>query len=223
MIGCTVHRITRVFVEYVQPAGDDKVYLGSAPLGWTSAADAVDVSVVIVPGVRDQRVEADSVRLYRRSMTPPSLTSGASRSPRTYTSTTAARGCAHDRRASRSHSSSSSVPAAPSTELLRSMAPRVAIAQAKVSRAAGRGSHRSVHLFVRTDARMFANARRVVSSVCLMGLKPFLLRRPPPRAPATEGCCRGSPLQRSRGRTDVTGQSTTDAPSPKWFVPAPHA
>ena len=34
---------------------------------------------------------------------------------------------------------------APSTELLRLMAPREAIASAKVSRAAGRGSHRSVH------------------------------------------------------------------------------
>src|SRR4029079_8672252 len=44
---------------------------------------------------------------------------------------------------------SSTVPPAPSTELLRLMAPRVAVAQAKVSRVAGRGSHRSVHFFVR--------------------------------------------------------------------------
>ena len=48
----------------------------------------------------------------------------------------------------RSHSSSSSVPTAPSTERLRLMAPREAIASAKVSRAAGRGSHRSVHFFL---------------------------------------------------------------------------
>ena len=41
----------------------------------------------------------------------------------------------------------SSVPRAPRTELLRLMAPRVASAQANVSRVAGRGSHRSVHFF----------------------------------------------------------------------------
>lgn len=40
---------TRVLVEYVQPVGGDGVYLGSPPLGWTSATDAVDHSVVIFP------------------------------------------------------------------------------------------------------------------------------------------------------------------------------
>ena len=47
---------------------------------------------------------------------------------------------------------SSTVPPAPSTELLRLMAPRVAVAQATVSRVAGRGSHRSVHFSVRRAA-----------------------------------------------------------------------
>ena len=50
---------------------------------------------------------------------------------------------------SRSYSSPSSVATAPSTELLRLMAPREAIASAKVGRAAGRGCHRSVHLLPR--------------------------------------------------------------------------
>lgn len=40
---------TRVLVEHVQPVGEEKVYLGSPPLGWASAADQVDVSVVIFP------------------------------------------------------------------------------------------------------------------------------------------------------------------------------
>jgi len=44
------------------------------------------------------------------------------------------------------------VPRAPSTELLRLMAPREAIASAKVSRAAGRGCHRSVHLLFASSA-----------------------------------------------------------------------
>jgi hypothetical protein len=40
---------TRVLVEYVQAEGGERMYLGSPPLGWTSAADAVDLSVVIFP------------------------------------------------------------------------------------------------------------------------------------------------------------------------------
>ena len=54
------------------------------------------------------------------------------------------------------------------------------------------------------------------------GVNPFLLRRPPPRAPATEGCRRGSPLQRNRGRTGVTGQPPRTPLPPQVFVPAPH-
>lgn len=41
---------TRVLVEHYQQAGRQKTYLGSPPLGWTSAADqGDDVSVVLFP------------------------------------------------------------------------------------------------------------------------------------------------------------------------------
>jgi hypothetical protein len=41
---------TRVLLEYVESNDGERIYLGSPPLGWTSAADSVDVSVVIFPG-----------------------------------------------------------------------------------------------------------------------------------------------------------------------------
>lgn len=41
---------TRVLVEWYQPIGGSRVHLGSPPLGWTSAADETDVSVIIFPG-----------------------------------------------------------------------------------------------------------------------------------------------------------------------------
>lgn len=40
---------TRVLVEHYRPVGEGRVYLGSPPLGWTSASDAVDAAVVIFP------------------------------------------------------------------------------------------------------------------------------------------------------------------------------
>jgi hypothetical protein len=41
---------TRVLLEYAESVDGERISLGSPPLGWTSAADSVDVSVVIFPG-----------------------------------------------------------------------------------------------------------------------------------------------------------------------------
>lgn len=53
---------TRVLVEHYVRAGRT-TYLGSPPLGWTSAADAVDVSVVIFPG-GERSVDLGMFRSY---------------------------------------------------------------------------------------------------------------------------------------------------------------
>jgi hypothetical protein len=132
----------------------------------------------------------------------------------------------------RSVPTSSSVPTAPRTELLRLMAPREALASAKVSRAAGRGSHRSVHLFLVSSSPADGNpedqsdcpaARKHEHAMVGPLRRPWSRpvrggsSEPVPRTSGFSGCL----SRNSRGHHSWMEESNTTAPGPGVPVPVP--